>query len=122
VIKYLITGVNGFCGRHLASLLNEKLYGLSRSIPDDLFKQHPHATLYECDLTDPDLTRRVIREVEPDVIFHLAADSSVASSFDNPANLMHNNITSQINIFEAVRNLNLTTRIVVAGSSEEYGE
>ena len=119
--KNLITGINGFCAKHLIDILDGDVYSLSRTIPEDFLKKHPHVLFYQCDLTDPNRTRRVIQEIEPDVIFHLAADSSVASSFNNPVSIMHNNITSQINIFEAVRSLNLTTRIVVAGSSEEYG-
>ena len=120
-MKYLITGVTGFCGQHLVYLLKKRVYGLSRTIDCEFFQKEPPLIFYECDLTDFNRTRHVIQEIEPDVIFHLAADSSVASSFDNPAQLMHNNITSQINIFEAVRSLNLTTRIIVACSSEEYG-
>ena len=119
--KKLITGINGFCGRHLAGTLDGDVYGISRTIRDDFFKQYPHVVFYECDLTDYDRTLSVIQEIEPDCIFHLAADSSVASSFDIPTAIIHNNVTSQINLFEAVRNLDLTTRIVVAGSSEEYG-
>ena len=119
--KNLITGINGFCGRHLTDILDGDVYGLSRTIPDNFLKKHPHLLFYQCDLTDPDRIRRVLQEIEPDVIFHLAADSSVASSFKSPASIMHNNITSQINIFEAIQNLGLATRIVVAGSSEEYG-
>ena len=120
-MKYLITGVNGFCGQHLVYLLKKRVYGISRTIDCEFFQKEPPLIFYECNLTDPVRTRCIIEEIEPDVIFHLAADSSVSSSFDNPAQLMHNNITSQINIFEAVRSLDLVTRIVIACSSEEYG-
>ncbi|MDP3012966.1 MAG: GDP-mannose 4,6-dehydratase [Candidatus Subteraquimicrobiales bacterium] len=54
-------------------------------------------------------------------MFHLAAESPVASSWRSPVNIMNNNMLSQINIFEAVRELELSTRIIVACSSEEYG-
>ena len=120
-MKCLITGFNGFCGKHLANLFEEKIYGLSRFISDTFFRNYPNAFFYQCDLTDASRTHHVIQEIEPDCIFHLAAESSVASSFDNPADLMNNNIASQINIFEAVRSLELDTRILIAGSSEEYG-
>ena len=117
----LITGFNGFCGNHLANLFKGKIYGLSRFISDDFFRNYPNAIFYQCDLTDDARTRKVIQEIEPDCIFHLAAESSVASSFDNPADLINNNVASQVNIFEAVHNLELDTRILIAGSSEEYG-
>jgi len=63
----------------------------------------------------------ILKNIKPDCVFHLAAESSVASSWKSPINILNNNILSQVNIFEAVRELELSTRIVVACSSEEYG-
>jgi GDP-4-dehydro-6-deoxy-D-mannose reductase len=122
--KYLITGANGFCGRHLADLLSgsgKRVHGVSRSIPDDLVSQHPGATYEQCNLIDHTSVYNMLQKIEPDCIFHLAAESSVASSWRSPINIMNNNVLSQINIFEAVRELELSTRLVVACSSEEYG-
>lgn len=124
MVKYLITGANGFCGRHLADVLSRRansVYGISRSIPDDLVTQHPDITYEQCNLIDHTSVYNLLKKIEPDCIFHLAAESSVGSSWKNPVNIMNNNVLSQINIFEAVRELELSTRIIVACSSEEYG-
>lgn len=122
--RYLITGANGFCGRHLADLVSgegNKVYGISRSIPDDLVLHHPDVTYEQCNLIDHASVFNLLKKIKPDCIFHLAAESSVASSWKSPINIMNNNVLSQINIFEALRELELSTRVVVAGSSEEYG-
>ena len=124
MVKYLITGANGFCGRHLADVLNDgnnRVYGISRSIPGELIAQHPNVTYEQCNLVDHTSVYNLLNKIKPDCIFHLAAESSVGSSWKNPVNMMNNNVLSQINIFEAVRELELSTRIIVAGSSEEYG-
>lgn len=124
MVQYLITGANGFCGRHLVDVLsddNNKVYGISRSIPDDLTLQHPDAIYEQCNLIDYTSVFNLLKKIKPDCIFHLAAESSVASSWKSPINILNNNVLSQINIFEAVRELELSTRIVVACSSEEYG-
>ncbi len=124
MLKILITGANGFCGRHLADVLaggSNVVYGISRSIPDDLVAQHPTVTYEQCNLIDHTSVFNMLKKIEPDCIFHLAAESSVASSWKSPVNIMNNNVLSQINIFEAVRELELSTRIIVACSSEEYG-
>lgn len=124
MLKFLITGANGFCGRHLADVLaggSNSVYGISRSIPDELVAHHPAVTYEQCNLIDHTSVYNMLKKIEPDCIFHLAAESSVASSWKSPVNIMNNNVLSQINIFEAVRELELSTRIIVACSSEEYG-
>lgn len=123
--SFLITGANGFCGRHLATLLEKSnvgtVYGLSRKIPQELEVGHSKVIYKSCDLMDYDSVLEVIKDVKPDYIFHLAADSSVASSWKNPTKMITNNIVSQINLFEAVHELGLSSKIVIACSSEEYG-
>lgn len=121
---YLITGANGFCGRHLADVLEDgdnTVYGISRRIPDDLRAEHPHVKYEQCNLVDHTSIFNILEKIKPDCVFHLAAESSVASSWKSPINMLNNNVLSQVNIFEAVRELELPTRIIVACSSEEYG-
>jgi GDP-4-dehydro-6-deoxy-D-mannose reductase len=65
---------------------------------------------------------RLIKEVRPHRVFHLASQSNVAASWNAPRETLVNNITAQLNLFEAIRDLDLPeTRIHIAGSSEEYG-
>ncbi len=78
-------------------------------------------TLLYCDLTDAGSVEHLIASVQPERIFHLAAQSFVQESFDEPASTLHINVQSQVNLLEAVRRHDAQTRVHVAGSSEEYG-
>ncbi len=79
------------------------------------------ATVIDCELQDASAVRGVVRAVRPDRIFHLAAQSFVPTSWTAPAATLTNNIVSELNIFEAVREARLDPVIHIAGSSEEYG-
>jgi GDP-4-dehydro-6-deoxy-D-mannose reductase len=78
-------------------------------------------TLLYGELTDAGAVEHLITSVQPDRIFHLAAQSFVQSSFDEPASTLRINIESQLNLLEAIRRHGKQTRMHVAGSSEEYG-
>jgi len=60
-------------------------------------------------------------EVEPDYVFHLAAQSFVPTSWKLPSETVGTNILGTLNLFEAIKNSNSDPRIQIAGSSEEYG-
>ncbi len=127
-MKILITGISGMAGSHLAEYLaplsTEPVHGIIRwrSSRAYLSGFENRLILHECDLRDSHGVNRLLKAEEPDRIYHLAAQSSVATSFDAPEQTITNNITCQLNLLEAVRDLNLpNTRILIAGSSEEYG-
>ena len=75
----------------------------------------------ECDLREANAVRRVLRDVRPDRIFHLAAQSYVPTSWLAPGETLAGNVLGQLNLFEAMRELELPARVHIAGSSEEYG-
>ncbi len=127
-MKVLITGITGFAGSHLADhLLAEQseveVLGTYRwrSPMENVAHLKDHVSLVECDIRDASATTQVIEELRPDVIFHLAAQSFVPSSWRAPQESLGTNILGQLNLFEAVRRAGLDCRIQVAGSSEEYG-
>jgi GDP-4-dehydro-6-deoxy-D-mannose reductase len=122
----LITGVTGFAGRHLAALCAGRpgvsVIGIGRQA---LAESGPPEGLdgYErVDLHDLERTREVIRSASPNRVFHLAGHSSVASSWDDPARLIADNVSCTLNLLEAVRLDAPAARVLVAGSSEEYGD
>src|SRR5438552_7435454 len=78
-------------------------------------------TLLHCELTDAGAVEKLIDAVLPDRVFHLAAQSFVQSSFDEPSATLMNNIQAELNLLEAIRRQDKRIRIQVAGSSEEYG-
>ena len=68
----------------------------------------------------PDAVEESVSGWGPDVIFHLAAQSSAARSFKDPAGTMRTNVMGTLNLLEAVRRSG-KARIIVTGSAEEYG-
>jgi GDP-4-dehydro-6-deoxy-D-mannose reductase len=129
-MKILITGISGFVGSHLAeyclTMPEVEVYGtiLSHHLGDEMMRIDrikDKIKLFECNLTNRIAVERVLQEVKPDKIFHLAAQSFVRVSWDGPEDTIFNNIMSELNIFESCRNLGINPVIQIAGSSEEYG-
>src|ERR671936_931352 len=85
------------------------------------FVRRGQVTVIDCELQDASAAGGVIRAGQPDRVFHRAAQSFVPTSWTAPAATLTNNITSQVNLFEAVREARLDPVIHIAGSSEEYG-
>jgi len=77
--------------------------------------------LITCDVRDYFSVEKVIKQVVPDYIFHLAAQSFVQTSWAMPNETLQTNILGTLNIFEALRSLRIDAGILVACSSEEYG-
>src|SRR2546430_11124850 len=72
-------------------------------------------------MTDASRVEHLNAAVQPDRVFHPAAQSFVQKSFDEPASTFHINVQSQINLLESIRRHDKQIRMHVAGSSEEYG-
>jgi GDP-4-dehydro-6-deoxy-D-mannose reductase len=85
------------------------------------FVRAGEVTVVDCELQDASAVRGVIRAIQPDRVFHLAAQSFVPTSWTAPSATLTNNIVAQVNLFEAIREARLDPVIHIAGSSEEYG-
>ncbi|THF79051.1 GDP-mannose 4,6-dehydratase [Cohnella fermenti] len=125
-MKALVTGITGFVGSHLAEYLLElgvEVVGTvrGRSRMDHIRSFEKDVKLAECELRDPFSVDRLIREEKPELIFHLAAQSFVPTSWNSPMDTIHNNVAAQLNVFEAVLRSGLDPKIQIACSSEEYG-
>ena len=129
-MKILITGISGVVGSHLAeyclTIPGVEVYGtfMFHHLGDEMSRIEQiknKVKLFECNLTNRIATERVLQKVMPDKIFHLAAQSFVPTSWKSPEDTLQNNIMSELNIFEAVRDLGFKPVIQIAGSSEEYG-
>lgn len=126
--KVLITGITGFVGSHLADYALEKgakVYGLKRwnlSRLRNVAHLLEEVEFLDCDLTDPVGINKIIKNVKPDWIFHLAAESFVSPSWDHPSHYMDVNFKGTVNILEAIRDANIDPRFFIPGSGEEYGE
>jgi GDP-4-dehydro-6-deoxy-D-mannose reductase len=126
-VRVLVTGVTGFAGSHLVDymlgLSGLEIHGLYRwrSPMENIRHVLDKIQLTECDLRDAFSVRDMIEEVQPDRIFHLAAQSFVQTSWSAPTESLTTNIIGQLNIFEAVRKIGISPLIQLACSSEEYG-
>ena len=125
--KALVTGITGFAGSHLAELLlkeNVEVHGIQRwrSKNDNIDGIKEKIHFHEADLLDAHSLYKVVDEVRPKYIFHLAAQSYVQSSWASPANTLEVNITGSVHLFEAVRKSDPDITIQIACSSEEYGK
>ncbi len=125
-MKALVTGIGGFVGSHLARyLLEDRNYSVVGSIIEPPEQHHLLTTmgaqLYQVDLTDEEAVLKLLRDTKPDQIYHLAAQTFVPESFDNPWGTLGNNIHSQLNLLHGMVKVDLDARILVVGSGEEYG-
>lgn len=133
--KALITGITGQDGSYLAELLLDKGYevhGLIRRAStfntariDHLYSDpHNEGTrlfLHYGDLTDGSRLSMLIAKIEPDEVFHLAAQSHVRVSFDEPEYTGDVTGVATTRILEAIRQVNPEIRFYQASSSEMFG-
>lgn len=132
-MKALITGMTGMVGSHLADfLLREtdwEIYGMQRwrSPLDNIEHLIPMINNGERvfvrygDLNDQSSLMAVLKEVQPDYIFHLAAQSYPKTSFDAPIDTLNTNILGTCRLLESVRLLGQRPVIHVCASSEVFG-
>ncbi|HUC20671.1 MAG TPA: GDP-mannose 4,6-dehydratase [Candidatus Polarisedimenticolaceae bacterium] len=116
-MNILVTGADGFVGGHLTKLLRSragnKVTGTTRQTSD---------RLYKCDLLSYDDVEKALRETQPDVIYHLAAFSSPALSFDHPEVAINSTQTMQINLYQACLKLDIRPKFLVISSGQIYGK
>lgn len=119
--KALITGINGFAGTHLNNYLNQNGYDVYGTVKPE--NENPeNSNLFPVDIEDFESLKEVIGDISPDFIFHLAALTSPSQSFKNPSATVNTNIGGQLNVLEAVKQLQLMeTRVLVVSSAEVYG-
>jgi GDP-4-dehydro-6-deoxy-D-mannose reductase len=127
-MRILITGVTGFAGSHLAEFIlanhpESEIIGTIRwrSPMENIRHLESKVNLIETDLRDASSTKSLISSNKPNIIFHLAAQSFVPTSWSAPAETLTTNILSTLYILEAARSLAEPSKVLVACSSEEYG-
>ena len=107
-MRALITGGKGFVGQWLAGHLKDRADEVA--VID-----------VETDVADGPAVRRVMADVEPDAIYHLAAMTHVGESWDSPSQVLRVNVLGTAEILSAARALPVSPRVLVVSSAEVYG-
>lgn len=107
-MRVFITGAAGFVGRQLAPRLAAEGHAVL-------------GTDVEVDITDRDALATTLRAARPDAIVHLAAQSSVAASWRDPASCFRVNFLGTKLVLECVRELAPKARVLLIGSADQYG-
>ena len=132
-MRALITGITGQDGSYLAELLLSKQYevhGIMRRTSafstGRIEHLYPHLTLHHGDLCDGSALSRLVRKIEPDEVYNLAAQSHVRVSFDQPEYTASATGVGALRLLEAVRDYRdlskKDVRYYQASSSEMYGK
>ena len=114
-MKALITGSQGFVGHYLRKELEENGYTVT-----GLDVQAGDNTL-QVDLLDSEQVRLAVLEVKPDIVIHLAGQANVGASWKIPQKTLQINVIGTVNLMEAVRACDPKVRMVLVGSSDQYG-
>ena len=120
--RVLITGISGFLGTVLADALQQSGHLVAGY---DLVEPPPPvfvASFFDADICDGRKVKQAVRETRPDVVYHLAAESHIATCQDEPDVAVDVNVVGTHTLLDAVREEWPGARVVLAGSAEEYGE
>lgn len=127
--KALITGVNGMDGSHLADLLLEKgyeVYGMERrsSIRNRMNTEHLEGKVnfVDGDLSDQNSLLRLIKEIHPDEVYNMAAQSFVGQSWQTPEYTSNVTGLGVLRVLEAIREVDRNIKFYQASSSEMFGK
>ena len=119
-MKALITGVDGFVGKYLSEYLLKQKYEVYGTTISEKYKNEK-IKIYKMNLLDEKEVNKVIKMIKPDKIFHLAGQSAVGLSWEKPVLTVNINVNGTLNLLEAVRNYSKDSKILIVGSSDQYG-
>ncbi len=122
--RCFITGCEGFVGSHLADFLVAKGLDVFGTVYDDtgnLKHLKEKISLFPCDLKDKAFVETLVLEVKPDIVFHLAAQSFVTVSWENPEETLKTNILGTFYLLEAIRKHAPQAVVEIISSSAVYG-
>jgi GDP-4-dehydro-6-deoxy-D-mannose reductase len=118
-MKVLVTGCNGFAGRHVLAALRAAGH---EAVGSDVGSPAGGTTTYRpLDVRDPDSIASVLAEVAPEAILHLGGIAFVPLGWTQPQRVFHVNTIGTLNVLDAVRQHRPAARILAVTSAEVYG-
>jgi GDP-4-dehydro-6-deoxy-D-mannose reductase len=123
-VRALITGITGFAGGHLAQILldrGDKVFGVARDQGAGLAHLSQAIIPVIADLQDPAVISRLLHDLQPDAIYHLAGQAFVPTSWSDPWATLENNIHPQLNILQAMVEQKSKARLLIVASNQVYG-
>lgn len=118
--RVLIFGAGGFVGSYLCKEFLNNGYKVSGTDKGEGSALPSEVDFYKTDLMQADEVKKLIGQIQPDIIVNLAAISSVGASWNMPQTTIAINVIGALNIMEAARKSEQKPRILFVGSSEEY--
>lgn len=118
-MRVLVTGADGFVGRHLVPFLRAAGHRVVETVLQSAGVERPEVR--RLDVTDAGACRALTRDTVPTHVVHLAAVSQIRQSLDDPEATYRINVEGTRNVLEAARLLPERPRVLVIGSAEEYG-
>jgi GDP-4-dehydro-6-deoxy-D-mannose reductase len=123
-MKILVTGGTGFIGSYLAKALIEKGHNVSTGSRNDsaiLKFLREGCNFYCCNLESSEQIKKIVSQLEPDIVYHLAAQNNIPVSWQDPQTTMKINVSGTLILLEALRNSKIEPMIHLVCSSSEYG-
>jgi len=127
--KVVITGHTGFKGSWLSlflSSLNVEIHGISREEKDGIYSLSNIKTIFNSETfldisnSSTENLNKLISDINPDIVFHFAAQSLVIEGYKNPKDTIYSNIIGSYNVMEAVNNSSNTKTLVISTTDKVY--
>lgn len=124
--RILITGCTGFVGGYLIETCREHypqtvLFGMAGRTEHAAPRAQNALQLLTADITRCKEVQQVVDQARPELVFHLAAQSSVAFSWQHPLETLKVNAEGTVHLLEALRGIQPVPRVIIVGSGEQYG-
>ena len=116
----MITGANGFSGRHACEYFHNVGYNVIAVTREIVTLKNPEVRYEICDLTDKKRVYSLIQKTKPDLLLHLAGQNYVPKSWNNPISTIESNVMSTAYLIEALRIEKPSCKILVSGSALQF--
>ena len=123
-MKVLITGITGMVGGEFAKVYEKRgceVVGIARNSAPARMYEDKRKDVIRCDLLDRDQVEKVVREVQPDLVIHMAAQAFNGWSWDCETLTHETNFFGSLNLIRAVKKMSVPAKMLLACTSAEYG-